>query len=105
MLLGNKFLSAFNGFVVEFNNGAAAQTHQMVVVPALIQFKGGFTRFKIGGGQQAYLGELGQHAVNRGQTQVAIFGQGFLKYIFSAQMALFALLKNLQHCQARGGDF
>jgi hypothetical protein len=51
MLLRNEFLSIFNFFVVELNHGATTQANQMVVVSTFIQFKGGFTRFKIGSSQ------------------------------------------------------
>lgn len=67
---GDFFLARLDGRIMELFHMAALQTHNMVVVLALIKFKHRLSAFKIVSHQQPSVLELGQHAVYRSQSNV-----------------------------------
>ena len=93
-LFGDAVLAAFDLVVVKFFHKAASQADQMVVVFALVELVNGFITLEIAAQQNTRLFKLGQYAVNRGQTDVAVFLQQDAKHILSRHMANDATLED-----------
>jgi outer membrane protein assembly factor BamE len=101
--LGNAVLAFFDFRIDKFFHVAAVQAHDVVVVCAFVQFKHGLASLEVVALEQAGLLKLGEHAVDRGQTNVDLFGQQDLEHILGAHVALVGLLKDFQDFQARRG--
>jgi hypothetical protein len=95
--LGNAALAGFNVCIKKLFYPTAGEAHQMVVVCALIQLKHGFADFKVVARQNAGLLKLHEHAINGGKADVGAFIEHAAVNVFGAQMALGAVLKNLQN--------
>ena len=70
MLGGNRGLQGFDLVAVEFDHLAAVDIDHMVVVLAAVQFVHSMTTFEIMLEHQARRFELGQHPIDRGQTDL-----------------------------------
>lgn len=104
-LLGNRILALFNFRIVKLLNSSALDANQMVVVLAVIDLENCLARLKKMPLQQAGLLELGEHAVNRGQADVHVFGNKHPVHIFGRHVAKRTFLKKLKNFQARKGGF
>ena len=69
-LARNALLAPFDFGIVEFFDPAALHTHEVIVVPALVQLEHRFAALKMMAFEQAGLFELGEHPINRGQTDI-----------------------------------
>ncbi len=68
MFCGNFTLTRFDGIITKFDNLAAVEADQVIVVMLLCQFKYGFTAFKIVAGDDTSVVKLVQYAIYRSQT-------------------------------------
>lgn len=102
---GSFFLARLDGRIKELLNPAALQTHYMVMVLALVEFKHRLAALEVVPHQQSGLLELGQHTVNRGQPHIVSACQQSFVYILRTQMVLVALLKQAQYLKPRQGRF
>ncbi len=102
---GNRMLAFFNFSIKKLLYLAAIEADQMVVVLAFVEFVNRFTRFKMVTAQNACLFELGQHAVNRCQSNIGAFLEQHAKHVLGCHMPLAAGLENLHDFQARQRGF
>ena len=103
--LGDTGLAFFDFGVEEFLDLAALNADQMVVVVALVELEHRLVAVEVVAHQQSRLLELGEHAIDRGQTDVlALVGQQAID-LFCGHVALLALLEQIQDFQARQGGF
>ena len=79
---GDIRLMFFNDFIDKFGHLSAVNTHQMIVVPAVLQFKYRMATRKIMPPDQARGFKLGEHPINRRQTHVFALLQKSLIDIF-----------------------
>ncbi len=73
----------------------------MVVVPALVQFVDRLAALEMVAHQQARLLELGEHAVHGGQPHVGVHLEELAIDVLGGEVALAAVLEQVQHLQAR----
>jgi hypothetical protein len=102
---GNALLALLDLGIEEFLHAAAVEAHQVVVVLALVELVDGLARFEVVARQQPCLLELREHAIDRGQANVHMLGEQDAIHVFSAQMALFAGLEDLEDLQPRHRGF
>ena len=102
-VLGDLMLAFFDFRVEELLDFAALQTDQMVVMVAFVEFEHRTAALKMMALQQASLLELGQHAVDSGQSDVRTFAQQQLIDVLGAQVPLLGILEQLEHFQSRQG--
>ncbi len=104
-LLGHGRLTVFNLGVEKLFDMAAIQAYEMVVMGSAVEFENCLATFEMVAHQQPGLFELGEHAVNRGETDVdAIVLQAFVD-IFRPKVARGAAFKQRQHFESRKGGF
>jgi hypothetical protein len=80
---GDISLMFFDNFIDKFGHHSAANAHQMIVVPTLLQLKHRVTTRKMMPPDQAGGFKLGEHPVDRRQTHVFTLLQQGLIDIFS----------------------
>ena len=101
-LVGSDFLLALLDVgVVELLDPAALQADQVIVVLAFIDLEDGLARLEIAALEQTSLFKLRQDTVDSRQADIIALGQQFLVDVFSAHVALGAILENLEDLQAR----
>lgn len=99
---GNLVLALLDFGIVKLFHQPAVQTDNMVVVIAAIDLKGCLAGLEMVAGEQARLFKLGQHPVNRCQTNVHVFVHQQAVNILCCQVtnrAFFKQFKNLQAWQ------
>ena len=98
-------LQSFNLLIAELDDFATVHFHHMVVVFAFGKFKHGMTTIEVMAGDQSGSFKLGQHTVNRGQSDIFPgFDQCFV-HIFSTQVAGFIIFQNAQNLNPWEGNF
>jgi hypothetical protein len=102
---GHCVLPLFNLGIVKLFHPATVQAYQVVMVLPLIELINGLTALKITATQDRGLLELGQHTVNRGESNVRTIFQQYTEHILRGHVTLFALLEDLQNFQAWQGRF
>jgi len=102
---GNQVLPALNFRIVEFLDLAAVDADQMVVVLAAVDLEHSLAGFEEVTLQQACLLELGQHAIDGGQTDVHVFGEQHAVDVFCRHVTHRALFEQLKNFQAGKGGF
>ncbi|MNT53553.1 hypothetical protein D3C72_1906430 [compost metagenome] len=75
------------------------------MVAAFVQLVDRLAGFEVMTNQDTGLFELGQHAIDGGQTDIRIFGDQLLVHVLGRQMAILAVLEQLHDTQARAGCF
>jgi hypothetical protein len=75
------------------------------MVLALVELKHRFTAFKVRAAQQPRLFKLSEHAVDGGQADVDVFGEGNAVNILGRHVPMLAALKPLQNLQSWQGGF
>ena len=68
--LCHRLLAVFDFRVVKLLDPATVQTHQMVMVLALVQLVHGFSALKVAAAQDTGLLKLGQNPVHSGKSDV-----------------------------------
>lgn len=101
--LGDPVLPLFNGGVVELLDLAALQADQMVVVLPFVEFKDSLAGFEVVTFEQAGLFELGEHAIDRGEANIHVFGDEQAIDVFRSQMAGLDLLEEIEDLEPREG--
>ena len=97
------FLPLLDFFVEELLDTTALQTDDVIVMAALVQFEHSLAAFEMMAYQQAGLLELGQYAIDRGQSDVLTGSQQNLVDVFRRQMPLLAVLEQAEHLQSGQG--
>ncbi len=87
--------------VEEFLDVAALQADEVIVVATLVQFEDRLPALEVMPRQQAGLLELREHAVDGREPDVHAFGQEDLVDVFGGQMALVAVLEQIEDLQPR----
>jgi len=103
--LRHGLLALFDFGVVKLFHPPAIEAHHVVVVLSFIEFINCLATFEVVAAQDAGLLELGQHPVNRGQSNVGVVDQQLTEDIFGRHVPLPATLKNIQNFQARHRGF
>ena len=102
-LFGDAMLAFFDFTIEKLFDFSALQTDEVIVVIALIKFEHRLVAVEVMADQQACLFKLGQHAVNRGQTDIQVFfGQHPVDF-FGRHVALVALLEQVENFQSGQG--
>lgn len=91
--------------IVKLFQMAALQAHDMIVMLALVQFKYGFTAFKIVAQQNAGHFKLGKHAIYGGQTDILSRGQQHFEYILRAEVPAFSTFKQIENLKTGQCNF
>jgi len=92
-LFGDLRLAVFYFGVVELLDVAALHAHEVIVVPAVIEFKYRLVGLEMVAYQQACLLKLRQHTIDRGKPGVgAVFLQQFVN-VFGGKMSNITLLE------------
>lgn len=99
-LLGDGLLALLNLGIKKLLDAAAHDTHEVVVVRALVEFKNRLAVVEMIARQQARLLKLREHAVHRRQTDIDVFAQELPIDVLGTHVALIAALKNLEDFQA-----
>jgi outer membrane protein assembly factor BamE len=100
---GDAVLTLLDLGVIELLHPTALQAHQMVVVGARIELKNRLAGLEIAALQKSRLLELGEHAINRGQTDVLLHGQQFPVHVLGTEVTMRPLLEDLQNLQSGQG--
>ena len=100
---GDRMLALLDFGVVELFHFAAIQTHEVVVVLARVELIDRLAAFKMAAAQNPGLLELGQHTVDRGQTDVGALSQQHPINVLGRHVAPRVLLKDFQYLQSRQG--
>ena len=104
-LLGDAFLPAFDFFVVKFLDMATVGAYQVIVVVHGFTFEHGFSRFEVMSLQQASLFELGQGAINGGQSDVHVFAEQHAVYVVRCHVFSLGFVEKLKDLHARKSGF
>lgn len=99
-LFRDSYLTLLDLGVEEFLYVPAAETHEVVVVPTLVELEYCLASLEIVPLEQPGLFELGEHPINGGQADIHAFGHQRPINIFSGQMALFGVLEKIENLQA-----
>ena len=99
--LGDAGLAFFDFGVEELLDLAALQADQMIVVVALVEFEHRLVAVEVVAHQQPGLLELGEHAVDRGETDILAFVRQQPVHLLCGHVALVALLEQIEDFQAR----
>ena len=100
-LLGNSCLAFLDFRIIKLFHPATLQTYQMVVVVIARQFEYCLATFEMVAFEQAGLFKLGQHAVNRCQTDIFPSIEQFFIYIFRREVTNQTVLELIQYFQTR----
>ena len=103
--LGDAGLAFFDFGVEELLDLAALQADQMVVVVALVQLEHRLVAVEVVAHQKTGLLELGEHAVDRGQTDILAFVGQQAIHLLGGHVPLVALLEQIENFQARQRGF
>jgi hypothetical protein len=90
-------LTLLNACVIKLLNTATIETHQVVMVLALVEFIDGFAAFKLTARQNTSLLKLHQYAVDGGQTNIGTFLQRETVNVLGTHVPLTAFLEKLQN--------
>ena len=105
MFFGNLFLTLFNNLIRKLDHTATIQTHQMIMVMLLCQFKYGLAAFEMMTSDNAGIIKLIQNPINGSQTNFfTIIQQQFIK-VFSTDVLAFRLAQVIQDLNPRRSDF
>lgn len=105
VLLGKLLLAALDGLVEEFDDLSAIQAHHMIVVFFLGDLEHCMPAIEIVANDQSCGLELGQHAVDGGQTNVFTgFQQGLVDILGAKVMLARGILEDLQDLHSGQGD-
>lgn len=99
------FLPTFDFLVEKFFYAATLQAHQVIMMPALVEFVDGFVAIEMVANQQSGLLELRQYAINGGQPDVHVLGDEQAIHFFCGQMPFFGILEQVENFKARQGGF
>lgn len=98
-------LAFFNFLVKELFDLSAIEANQMVVMRSLVELEDRLAGLEMIAVQYSGLLELRQHTVHGRQTDIHIFGQQDFIYVFRAQVAYRAILKNFEDLESRQRRF
>ena len=96
MTSGDFTLTRFDGIIAEFNDLAAIEADQVIVVMLLGQFEYRFTAFEIMTGNNARVIKLVQHAINGGQTNLFTHVDKTFIEVFRTDMVVVWTLKHFE---------
>jgi len=102
---GDSVLPALDFCVVELLDAATINADQVIVVLAAVDLEDCLAGFEEVALQQASLLELGEHAINRRQTDVHVVGDEHAIDVFSSHVTLGAFLEKFKNLEARKGGF
>lgn len=100
---GDGGLTAFDFFVVEFLDPAAGQANEMVVVLTFVVFVNRAVAFEMQALQDSRLFELGEDAIDRGQSDIHSFERQLLVDGIGGQVANRTVGKEVEDLEARCG--
>jgi hypothetical protein len=102
--LGHSLLALLNFWVIKLFYPSTIETDHVVVVLTFIELIDSLTAFKMVAVQNTGLLKLGQHPVDRGQTDVGIFVEQLLVNVFCGHVPQTTALKNVEdfHAWDRG---
>ena len=103
-LFGDLVLTLLDLCIEKLFDAAAIETDQMVVVGAFVEFEDGFARLEVRSQKKAGLLELGEHSIDRGQTNVHLLRKQNAIDIFRGEVPHFRLLEDREDSQSRERD-
>jgi hypothetical protein len=89
-------LARFDGIIAEFNDLAAIEADQVIVVLLLGQFENGFTAFEIMTGNNARVIKLVQHAIDGSQPNLFTHVDKTFIKVFRTDMVIVWTLKHFK---------
>jgi len=98
-VLGYLYLPLFDFRIVKLFNVSALNAHEVIVMPALVEFEHGFASFKVMAHQQSGLLELRQYTVHSSESGIRAFVQQLSVYVLRGEVADLAFLKQLEYAQ------
>ena len=104
-LLGDARLPPLDLGIAEFLDPTAVDADEMVMVLTVTEFEHRLARLEEMAFEQSCLLELGQHAVDGGQTDIQVVGEQQAVHILGGQMANLGLLEQGEDPEAGGGGF
>src|ERR1700680_743957 len=87
--------------IVELLDAPALQAHEVVVVPAFVQFVNRLAALEVVAHQQPRLLELREHAIDGREPDVGMILEELAIHVFGGEVALVAVLEKVQHLEAR----
>src|SRR5690348_11369291 len=103
-LLRDLVLALLDLGVVELLHAAALQAHQVVVVPALVELVDRLAALEVVAHEKPRLLELREHAIDRGEPDVGVLVQQLAVHVLGGEVALVAVLEEVQHLEPRHRD-
>ncbi len=103
--LGDRGLPLFDTGIHELFDPAAVQTHDVIVVRAVIELEDGHAILEVMTGDQARRLKLREHAVDGGQSDILIAVEERAIDVFGRKVPRSAALENFQNLEARQRDF
>jgi len=100
-ILGDPGLAPLDLRVKELFDASALQAHEVIVMRAFIQLEDRLAAFKVVAHQQACLFELGEHAIDRGKSDVGVFAEKHLIDVLGGEVPLRAVLKQVEDLEPR----
>lgn len=101
---GDSRLAVFDGLIDKFIDTATLDTHDVIVMAALVELEYGVTPLEAMPGYQARRLELGQHPVDGRQPDFLAGALQQLVQVFGAEVVLVATLQQLEDFQSRQCD-
>jgi outer membrane protein assembly factor BamE len=98
-------LPLFDAGIHELFDAAAVQTHDVIVMRAVIELEDGHAILEVMPGDESRRLKLRQNAVDGGQADVLITVEECAIDVFGRQMARIAALENFQNLESRQRDF
>jgi len=95
-LLGDAVLTFFNFIIKKLFHQPAIQTHQVIMMRALVELEDGLAGFKMVATEQPGLLKLREYPVNGCQTDIKILGKKELVDILGRQVSHRAALEDLK---------
>ena len=98
-------LALFDAAIHELFHLAAVNTHDVIVMSALVQLENRHAALEMMAGHQAGRFELGQHAIHRCKSDVFVGYQKLLVDILGAHVARGAVGENVENFETRQRNF
>jgi len=99
--LGDRGLPLFDTGIHELFDAAAVQTHDVIVVRAVIELEDGHAILEVMPGDEARRLKLRENAIDGGQSDVLIAVEEGAIDVFGRKMARGAAFENFQNLEAR----
>ncbi len=103
--LRHRVLALFDAAVHELFDAAAVNTHDVIVVRALIQLEHRHAAFEMMAGDETGGLELGEYAIHGGEADVFVGHQQLLVDVLGTHVARRPVRENVEDFQARQRDF